>query len=62
MGSPCVLHLTWNPYLERWILKDMLGANVFELPDCANFRRLFGEMDKKGVNVVVLTSESKGTL
>ena len=62
MGSPCVLHISWNQYLERWILKDMFGANVFELPDCGNFRRLFGDMSKDHENCVVLSAENKGVL
>jgi len=62
MGSPCVLHISWNHYLERWILKDMFGANMFELPDCGNFRNLFEGIDKKKENCFVLRAENKGAL
>jgi hypothetical protein len=59
MAGLCVFHITWNPYLERWILKDMLGANVFELPDCGNFRMLFKDADKTKDNCFVMKTELK---
>lgn len=59
MGGPCVVHVAWNPFLERWVLKDMIGANMFELPDCGNFRRLFAGADKTKENCFVLTAELK---
>jgi hypothetical protein len=41
-----IIRLSWNGHLERWILKDFLGGNLFELPDCGNFRSYYGLLDK----------------
>ena len=60
--SKCVaITLSWNPYLERWIAKDILGRNLYEFPDCGWFWQLFGELDKGSKHAVVVTSEIKPT-
>lgn len=41
----------WNCWLERWVIRDMLGQNCYEMPDCAWFRRVFPDLDKTMVNV-----------
>jgi hypothetical protein len=27
----------WNPFIERFVMCDMLGKNMLEFPDCGNF-------------------------
>lgn len=46
------IKMHWNPWLERWILRDMLGANMGELADCPRFRIKYPGMSKDDVNVV----------
>jgi len=44
--------LHWNPCIEYWIMRDMLGAFMQEFRDCQNFRREYPGLDKAKVNVV----------
>jgi len=44
--------MTWNRFLERWVVKRHGSeANIYELPDCQNFRNLFPGVDKSVVNI-----------
>lgn len=43
--------MVWNGYLERWILKDSAGYNIYEFPDCINTNRVYPNLDKTKVNI-----------
>ncbi len=48
--------LTWNGWLERWIIKKENGANIYEIPDCENVRSIFPDLNKGAVNIYELGS------
>lgn len=53
------IKLHWNPYLERWIMKDILGRNIYEYPDCSNFHIMFPMCNKKTINIFEMPSAIK---
>jgi hypothetical protein len=60
MRNAAVLHISWNQYLERWIIKDCLGNNMYELPDCGWFNKIFGKLNKSHENCAIMKVENKG--
>ena len=46
------IKLHWNPWIERWIMRDMLGNNMYEFPDCSNFKMKYPDLSKNLVNIV----------
>ena len=44
--------LHFNPYQERWVMRDMLGRNMMEFPDCGNFSAKYPGVLKGVINVV----------
>lgn len=46
------LKIIWNPHLERWVMKDRHGFNIYEFPDCMNFRIKYPDLDKGCINIV----------
>lgn len=37
----------WNRYLEKFVITDLRGRNIYEFPDCANFNHVFPRLNKK---------------
>lgn len=48
------IKLIWSKYLERWIVKKMNDANIYELPDCENIRVIFEDLDKNEENTYLI--------
>jgi len=40
-----ILH--WNKYIERYVITDTHGNQIFTVPDCLNINRLFRGVNKK---------------
>lgn len=41
------IKIHWNKYLEKFVITDLRGKNVYEFPDCANFNMVFPALNKK---------------
>lgn len=61
MPNSIVVNLHWNTFIERWVIKDILGRNCYEMPDCGWFRQLFGDLDKESNHTIMVKAEEKST-
>ena len=53
------VHVYFNKFIERCVIKDKLNNHVFMLPDCINFNRRFPNFNKEKVNVYDLPEAIK---
>jgi len=53
--------LKFNKCWERWIIiNPETGANMFELPDCQNFRDVFPDASKEAINIYDIETTKRG--
>jgi len=43
-------------------MTDLLGNNVYEFPDCMNFKLIFKEASKEAINIFGLESKKIGEI
>jgi len=53
--------IRYNKTWERWVLVNpVTGSNMFELPDCQNFRDVFPDANKEALNIYEVKTTKKG--
>jgi hypothetical protein len=54
--------LVWNKTLERWVMKDKRGYNIYEFPDCGNMNLAFEGLNKGVENNYDFTQVKKTSI
>lgn len=55
--------LRWNPARWEWfVLNPKTDANIYELPDCQNFRDLFPRLNKEADNIYEVQATKIGEI